>query len=335
MKKKYKLGTVALHITYQCSHFCPMCYAGGDDSSKKRQGYPKIEQVKGVLDNLSQNGIENISFVGGDPAKYPYILEASKYANFLGCDLSILSNTLDFEKNAIEIAKYINAFEGTIHDTTEELHDAFCNKKGAYSLLTKNLRLFSDMGKRIGIAINITPFTYDKIFIMIENILQKNIKVNYVVLQRIIPFGRATKSHEYELNLHQIDVALQNVEKIENMGIDIVFEDPFPMCSVKEQYRHYMHPCEWGLTKVSVDYEGNLSRCGADPRCTLGNIFSKPLLEIWENTDELYEFREKTYLPEKCQSCKMLDDCGGACPISQTSKDFYSEDYISLLRGEK
>ena len=59
------------------------------------------------------------------------------------------------------------------------------------------------------------------------------------------------------------------------------------------------------------------------------------IFEIWKNSDELCKFRKKEFLPEKCHLCPMIEQCGGACPISRSSKEFYSEDYMSLLRGKK
>lgn len=331
----YKLTTAAFHITYVCTHFCPMCYAGDSDNKSICNEHPDINQVKRVIKNLCDNEIKNISFIGGDPAKYPYILEASRYASSLGCSLSILSNTLDFGSESVDIAEYIDSFEGTIHNERQELHDSFCRKKGAYTMLTKNLKLFSDMGKKIGIVINLTPFTYNKILKIINNIIKQGIKIDYVLFQRIIPFGRATKAIEYELSLNQLDIALKDISRIEDLGIRVNFEDPFPMCAVDKKYQKYMHPCEWGLTKVSVDYNGNLSRCGADPRCTLGNIFDESLKDIWKNSKELVQFREKKYLSNKCRFCEMVYKCGGGCPISKSSSEFYTEDYMSLLSEKK
>ena len=333
MGDKYRLNTAAFHITYVCTHFCPMCYASETEDAVPPRMHPDVEQVKCVLKNLRDNGIENVSYVGGDPARYPHILETSQYAAELGFKQSILSNTLEFGDEATEIAGYIDFFEGTIHDTTAELHDSFCKRAGAYSLLLKNLKLFSDLGKKIGITINLTPFTYNSVYTIVDNVIKAEINVDYVVFQRIIPFGRATDSKKYELNLQQLDIALKDISKIEDRGIEIIFEDPFPMCVVDKKYQKYMHPCEWGLTKVSVDYQGNLSRCGADPRCTLGSLFAAPLTETWENSYELCEFRKKDFLPERCHLCPMLDQCGGACPISRSSSKFFSEDYMLLQRG--
>lgn len=330
----YSVSTAALHISYVCTHRCPMCYASSSNN-KPSVKHPPLHMVEKVISELVENGVFNISFVGGDPAKYPYILELSKFAYSLGCSLSILSNTLDFGNAMLKIANYIDCFEGTIHDSIPKAHDAFCQKEGAYELLVHNLKYFSDAGKKIGLTINLTPFTYNKIFDIIGGIVSKDIKVDYIVFQRIIPFGRAENTHSYELTIHQLATALSLVELAEKeFNLSITFEDPFPLCAIEPKYHRYMRPCEWGLSKVSVDYKGNLSRCGADPRCTLGNIFEiDSLSDLWVNAAELLEFREKNYLEVRCHNCELLKRCGGACPISQHPELGFTQDYISTLKG--
>jgi len=297
--------------------------------------HPPLHMVKEVVSELVKNGVVNISFVGGDPATYPHILEVSKFAYSLGCSLSILSNTLDFGEAMFKIANYIECFEGTIHDSTAKAHDAFCQKEGAYELLVHNLKYFSDAGKKIGLTINLTPFTYNKIFDIVSAIVSKGIKIDYLVFQRIIPFGRAENTHSYELTIQQLATALSLVELVEEkFNLLITFEDPFPLCVIEPKYHRFMHPCEWGLSKVSIDYNGNLSRCGADPRCTLGNIFEIiSLSDLWGNAGELLEFREKSFLETKCHNCELLKQCGGACPISQHPELGFTQDYISNLKG--
>lgn len=330
---RHIVTTAALHVSYVCTHRCPMCYANSSKSDESNAKHPPVNMVKNVISELVKNGVNNISFVGGDPAIYPFILDVSEYAHSLGCTLSILSNTLSFGKAMSNIVKYIDCFEGTIHDCNARRHDEFCQREGAYDLLVSNLKYFSDLDQKIGITINITPFTYDKIYDIVNAIILKGINLHHLVFQRIIPFGRAEKNHSYELTLQQLETALNQVELAEkSFDLQVIFEDPFPLCAIKPKFYRYMHPCEWGITKVSVDYKGNLSRCGADPRCSLGNIFEiGSLSNLWENSNELLEFRKKDYLETKCHNCNMLERCGGACPISQHPELGFTQDYISNL----
>jgi radical SAM protein with 4Fe4S-binding SPASM domain len=136
-------------------------------------------------------------------------------------------------------------------------------------------------------------------------------------LQRIIPFGKAKDSYEYSLSKKQVWEALNGVANArEKLKLNIMVEDPFPLCILSPEHREFMHPCEWGYTKAALNGQGDLTRCGADTRYNLGNVFKQPLAEIWETSPILKSFRQKDYLPQKCKTCDMFADCGGGCSLS-------------------
>ena len=70
-----KLKQAILHITYACTHHCPMCYANASSNGD----HPAVEQLYRVVDKLVSFGINDITLVGGDPALYPNILELVQY----------------------------------------------------------------------------------------------------------------------------------------------------------------------------------------------------------------------------------------------------------------
>lgn len=136
----------------------------------------------------------------------------------------------------------------------------------------------------------------------------------------------------FEITSEMLDVALQQVDYIEReYGIKIIFEDPIPFCAINQRYYKYMHPCEWGISKVSVDYKGNLSRCGADVYHSFGSIFDD-VDNLWNTNINLEKFREKNYLPNKCKKCILIDKCGGGCPISKNPECGFTLDYLSKNR---
>lgn len=326
MSDLLRIKQAILHITYACTHHCPMCYANAGNNIS----HPSINKLYRVADKLIGLGIKDITFVGGDPALYPEILDLARYIKSNEIHLSILSNTLEFNSNKYEILKYIDTFEGTIHHSISEKHDKFCGFPNAYTNLVNNLEFFSSNKKNVGVAINLIPFNYKVVYDMVSNIITKNINLDHVIFQRIIQFGRATGSYKYELSNEMINEIMDQVEKIENdFGVKIIFEDPLPMCSVEEKHIKYMHPCEWGITKVSVDFNGNISRCGADVFNSLGSVFDNDIITNWNTNDTLNIFRRKDYLPSKCISCKYINTCGGGCPISRNPKSGFSLDYLA------
>ncbi len=326
---KYNVEFVALHITNACSHSCPICYAKGDT----RIVHGSLAKIKQVIDALSEAKVKEICLLGGDPTTHPNTIEIARHIHDHGIVASIMSNTLFSSDSMLEeAAKYISAFETTIHHVEPELHDEFCNRERAYAQVMARLRSCAALGKKIGVAVNIIPEIADKTFALISRIVNvEKVPINYVIFQRIIPQGLAAKASTFTLTKQQAEIALRGIKRAHTeFGIEIMVEDPFPLCILPSDLREYMSPCQWGFTKASVNANGDLSRCGADPRYRLGNILETSLLQIWNSSKILRSFRSRAYLPGRCRICPDLNKCGGGCALScQIDKD-HGIDYIYL-----
>jgi len=320
---------VALHLTKVCSHHCPICYYSEDAGPPPT--HPPVDRILRVLDALADAGVAQICFLGGDPAKYPGVLQVARRVKERGIELSILSNTLSFPGRRDDLAaRYFDALETTIHGPTADEHDAFCGRKGAYSSVVRQLQYFSSMGRRTGIALNVIPTTARRVFEVVSPLVGSHgIALDYVIVQRIIPFGRAASSSAFTLGREHVESALEGIDRVSaELGIDIFVEDPFPLCIMHRNYWRYMRPCQWGYTRAAVDSFGNVSRCGADPRYRLGNVLETPLSGIWSDSPILASFRGKQYLPGRCRVCEDLERCGGGCPLSCEIEKDHGVDYL-------
>ena len=165
---------------------------------------------------------------------------------------------------------------------------------------------------------------------MVESLVEKEgLRISYIIIQRIVQFGKASGLDDYKLNKDQANVALEQIDRISaDFRIKITVEDPFPLCVIDEKYHKYMNPCEWGFSKAAVNSSGELSRCGADPRCLLGNILKISINKIWEESSILHSFRSRNYLPETCRHCCRRDVCGGGCPLSCEANTDHGIDYL-------
>lgn len=328
---QYKVELAALHITNGCSHKCPYCYVASNEGLNDQHG--DLLVLKKIVDELDSAGVNEVNFLGGDPAIYPHVVELAKYVKEKGISPSILSNTHLYQKSSFnEALKYFDAFEATIHHHDERVHDHFCSKDGAFTQVTCALKKASDAGKKIGIAINVTPKTNDIIFDIVNCLYaKKKINISYVIIQRIIPTGRAASATCFTLSKNQAEKSLKNIERVDKeLGISITVEDPFPLCILPNEMHKYMVPCAWGITKCAISSNGALSRCGADPSNTLGNILKTPLLALWNSAPALTAFRKKDYLPGRCHICKYLERCGGGCPLSCQVESSLGVDYLYL-----
>lgn len=335
----HKLESLIIHLTNACANKCPYCYAYTAGKVKNA----KTNKIYSMLDMLSEANIKNVSLLGGDPVLHPDILNIIKYANNLNIKVSLMSNTMEVVNvSTKELMQYVSVFEATILGDCEKTHDNFCQNTGAYKKLINNLKTLTSLNATIGIAINIIPHNAKSIYDMIKNlIINERVKIDYIILQRIVPFGRALDSDEYNLTKESANLALECIDRIhKDFNIKITVEDPFPLCVIEEKYWKYMNPCEWGYKKAALNGEGDFSRCGADPRYLLGNIFETPILEIWENSPILQSFRNGEYLSEKCRRCTNLNACRGGCPLScelneDHKMDYLFEKYQEISNGQK
>lgn len=309
------IKSVEFHITNSCTHRCPYCYMNASMNLKQIK-HADFEIIKRIVEKLKYADVEIVALLGGDPVRHPDIIKILQLIHDLEMKVSVMSNTMDI-CNRERAASLINNIDVTFHGRNAKEHDSFCGCQGAFDLLLNNLRFYSDRGVNINIAVNITPWTYNKIYGIVEAVIKKGIHVDTILTQRILPNGRAAGMDIWNASAEQVNIAFsQAVQAKEDFGVNIGVEDPYPFCVIREEYHQYMHGCPEGITRLAIGMNGEVAKCGADPNFSQYNILESSVNHIWNDSDLFKDFREKTFLPKRCQTCKYLERCGGGCPIS-------------------
>lgn len=336
-----ELKSIYLHITEACEHNCNFCYAS---YGLGKFGHAELENIEKIVSYAAKAGIEKISLVGGNPVLHPKIAEILRYiATKTEMKTVLMTNTARFPNNTIEeLAPFIDIVMVTIHGDNSTQHDAVTTIDGSYEDLISACKEFQRYSVPIEVAYNITPYTYNQVFSSLEALINNGIDVSRYVLQRIAPImdreGSVLKlNKKFVPNKEQINIALaQIVTANEKYNIPIELVDPFPLCIVKEEFHKLITPCKCGLTDLSINGKGDVSRCGADPNYQLGNILlsqsENPILELWENSPILSCFRERSYLPENCQMCKDKWLCGGGCEVSCSVFGTYDKNHLDIFK---
>lgn len=330
---KYQVKEVALSITNECSHKCPMCYATCIEQ-KKREG--SLETLKKIADELRKDQVKTINLVGGDPAEYSKVEELIIYLNSLGFNIPILSNTHNYKNSSVEkITSYVSSLEVTIHGSSAKEHNQFCGKERAFEKVIENLKIYDSLrneNQNLGIVMNLMKHNCNGLVSSLENVLAQGLSVDYVLIQRIAPFYLGKK---FDNTITQENV-VQGFEQIkyinEEMGIETIMVDSFPLCILPEEYHQYVSKCDWGYGTAAMDMDGNLSRCAMSSHYSLGNILETPIDEIWNHAPMLERFRSKEYLDEECQNCELLEKCGGGCAMSCGNENLTSDYFVKQKR---
>jgi radical SAM protein with 4Fe4S-binding SPASM domain len=323
----YKVDFVALHITKACSHRCAFCYC----SSSKRDENPDFRKFIRIIKALAESGVSEVALLGGDPCEYPRILDLAERVKTLGMKTTVLSNTHKYPtKDSKLVTQVIDCFEATFHGPTAADHDAIALSDGAFENVVNNLLYLSDSAKSLGVVYNVTPGNCRQLAETLRYLkVDRGIPFDHLVVQRIVPQGRARTTSKFTIGRTHAIAALEDIDFLSRtFEISTFFEDPFPFCVIPARFHKYLSKCEWGFTRASIDCNGNLSRCGADPRYRFGNILDTPLLTIWNSSPILESFRSRKYLPEECRSCTLLEKCGGGCSLSCEIELDHGPDYL-------
>jgi radical SAM protein with 4Fe4S-binding SPASM domain len=331
---KYNVENVELHITDACTHRCPYCYV--DAKLTPSSKYSDFEKLKKIIDELALSKVKSIALLGGDPVRHPQFVDIAKYVKQCGIKVSCMSNTMSIkEYTPDQLKTIINSIDTTIHASIPKEHDDFCNCPEAYDSLMNYLNEYSHLGVIVNIVVNIIPQTYDKIYEIVKSVVSRGVIVTTLLTQRILPFGRAENSVEYNVNAEQVNIAFSQIEKVvSEFGIEISVEDPYPLCYIEEKYWKFMHGCPEGINRIAIGLDGNVSRCGAVPDYSMGNILTTPLLQIWEASTIFNSVRACSHLtlPE-CLNCQYRERCCGGCPVNCEMCNSLGKNFIHEFRG--
>lgn len=333
----FKIENIELEITNKCEHRCPYCYVG--DINQEKIEYCDYDTVCKVIQKIDQYGAKMIALLGGDPVLHPQIFEIMKYIKEnTHCLVSVMSNTLDFADISLEQASnYIDNVDFTLHGRTAGEHEGFCKARaGSYNEIINRLRFLGKSGVNINIAINIIPETYNKIYEMVSSMYEQGVCFSSLLLQRIMPLGRACNNWNYDISKEQLSIALQQIAAAEkDFDIIISFEDPFPLCCIETKYHKYMKGCPEGINRLAIKGDGRISACGTLHH-TMGNILTDSYNEIWENNPQFLEFRKGSFLSnKKCKTCEYKDLCRGGCPIRYMMSENNGEVFWKKFENEK
>lgn len=334
----YKIRDIELEITNLCGHNCPYCYIGSNAEFKEKY-FCDFNTICEVIDKLNEYGVESIALLGGDPVLHPRIIDIIKYIKQkTSIKVSIMSNTLDFRNIPIdELAKYIDNIDFTLHGRNAQEHEKFCEGvEGVYTSVINKLKEYIRLGVNVNIAINIIPDTHDIIYDMVKSVYEQGVEFSTLLLQRIIPYGKAAKKQIYDVNKQQMKIALEQIERAEKeFGVSVSFEDPFPLCYVEEKYHKYMKGCPEGITRMPVRGDGRVSSCGAAGDGLIGNILEDSYEDIWEKNERFVGFRNGKFMTNsKCIQCEYKEKCRGGCPIRYIMTENENEEFWMKFENE-
>jgi radical SAM protein with 4Fe4S-binding SPASM domain len=329
-----------LALTYRCNNDCAHCYNVSHPSlissppqSEEAGEAPSIgvraelstSEWKRVIDKAWDLGIPHIIFTGGEPTLCENLPELIAHAEHNGQITGLNTNARRLS-DARYVDKLVQAgldhVQITLESCEAEVHDQMIRTQGAFSQTVKGLK--NALASPLYVMTN-TTMLRDNVHTLPATLdFLAETGVPTIGLNALIYAGRGsvvgTGLAESELTA-LLEVARQ---KTETRGQHLIWYTPTQYCAFDPMTLDLgVKGCTAALYNMCVEPDGNVLPCQSYYQ-PLGNLLNDEWDSIW-NHPLAIRLRERKNLPQKCDGCALLPECGGGCPLQFESAKILNE----------
>ncbi len=310
-----------LALTYRCNNDCSHCYnvehptLPPGPSPVTGQGELKTDDWKKIIDKAWELGIPHIIFTGGEPTLRNDLPELVAHAESNGQITGLNTNArrLSDERFVARLLESgLDHVQITLESSKPEVHDEMVRSKGAFRQTVQGIR--NVLATPLYVMTNTTMLKTNVRTIPATLDFLAELGVPTVGLNALIYSGRGatvgTGLKESEL-APLLETARQ---KTEAHGQRLIWYTPTQYCNFDPvQMDLGVKGCTAALYNMCVEPDGGVLPCQSYYH-QLGNLLTDEWDAIW-NHELAVRLRERKGLPEKCNGCLLLAECGGGCPL--------------------
>lgn len=324
---------VVWNATKTCNLECVHCYA--DAEIRKFNGELSTAEAEAMIRDLATMRVPALLMSGGEPLVRPDILDLAEYTMSLGVRVTFSTNgTLIDKKKAERIAKIGVAYVGISIDGSEERHDLFRGKKGAYKEAVRGIRNCRDAGIRVGVRFTVTKDNLGELESVFK--LVEDEGIGRLCLYHLVYSGRGSYLKNIDLEVEQKRVMMNGLisrvegwneqgRAIEVMTVDNHADAPYIYLQLME--RGEQERAEHALSLIRsnggnrsgiaigcIDSFGIVHPDQFTTNHALGSIRERPFSEIWQDQRSTLLNglrRRKELLEGRCATCRWLPACNG------------------------
>lgn len=296
------------YVTGRCNYQCNHCYAA--DFLRKELS---IDEYQEIFNKLSQAGILEVVFLGGEPFLRNDFLDIVKEANNLGLGTKTSTNASYIDKNNVkEIKKYFDGkLQVSLDGSDEETNDRI-RGRGTFKKTLRGIECLLEGEVHFSLGFVTNGKNYQNLNAVYN--FAKERKIEGLHIMRGMPKGRALSSwtdmiltnNEWIKTIKKIR-SFVNPNEIPKLQIDGTYEyenstEPLGKC---------LSGCEAGRYELTFLPNGDIIPCDMFHNWVLGNVKTANLEDLWLNNPILNRFRDIGQSVEgKCRECE-VDFCNG------------------------
>lgn len=208
---------VCLFLTLKCNQKCKYCHRF------LKVNELNLEHNKEVIDKIAKDGIQSMTFTGGEPLLYPNILELLQLAEEKGIKCKVISNgeILATNPKMREIYNYLDSITLSIDSIDNELNE----KMGRGYKHFENIKTVLDSLKGNKLKVNINTVVSKMNIGCLEELgnFLKDYNINAWRIFKFVPLRETAKINKEEFEISKVDfrtnrplfTSFPNIQKIE------------------------------------------------------------------------------------------------------------------------
>jgi radical SAM protein with 4Fe4S-binding SPASM domain len=300
-----------LAITYRCNNDCAHCY------NARERTYPELDtdQWKKILDQLWALGVPHIVFTGGEATLRNDLPELIRHAESNGQITGLNTNArrladMNYVQQLVDAG--LDHVQITVESCVPEIHDEMMRSNGAFKQTITGLK--NVLATKLYVMTNTTMLRTNIQAIPDTLDFLADTGVPTIGLNALIYSGQGltvgTGLHESELQ-PILDMATQ---KTAARGQKLIWYTPTQYCEFDPTASNLgVKGCTAALYSMCIEPNGDVLPCQSYYQ-SLGNFLTAPWDSIWNHPLSV-QLRERQNLPQKCETCSLLPECGGGCPL--------------------
>jgi radical SAM protein with 4Fe4S-binding SPASM domain len=313
-----------LALTYKCQNSCCHCY----NEPNRKVNELSFEKWTEIIDKLWNVGVPHIVFTGGEPTLVGHLPNLISHAEKNGQITGLITNGRKLSDTSYLdslISAGLDHVQITLESFNSKTHDEITGTSGSWNETVSGIK--KALAKDIYVSTNTT-------------VLQKNLSevtetirflgglgVKNIALNSLIRSGSGKEAKG--VTLEELNILLPEVKEIaDSEKLNLVWYTPTPYCELNPVNMDLgIKQCTACSINMAVEPNADVLPCQSyyEP---LGNLLKDPWEGIW-NKPLCEKIRTRSFAPEKCSSCKLLEVCGGACPLSWKAGDYICLDKSS------
>jgi len=301
-----------LAVTYRCNNDCAHCY------NARERNFPELttEQWFTILDQLWELGVPHIVFTGGEATLRNDLAELIYHAELNGQITGLNTNARRLSDPKY-VQKLVDAgldhVQITVESCDEQIHDQMMQAKGAFKQTIAGLK--NALQSNMYVMTNTTMLRTNMHTIPGTLDFLADIGVPTIGLNALIYSGHGltvgTGLRESELQ-PILDIATR---KTNERGQRLIWYTPTQYCNFDPTAHNLgVKGCTAALYSMCIESNGNVLPCQSYYH-PLGNFLTDSWDSIWNHKLSV-QLRERQNLPLKCETCSLIAECGGGCPLN-------------------